>query len=67
MLPPNIIHFNTYFGENLEVDKKDGIDIYDVQSKEDILNFYLNQSHFAVIVQLREELMIIYGSIVSKK
>ena len=39
MLPPNIIHFNTYFGENLEVDKKDGIDIYDVQSKEDILNF----------------------------
>lgn len=39
VLPPNIIHFNTYFGENLEVDKKDGIDIYDVQSKEDILNF----------------------------
>lgn len=36
---PNIKHFNKYFGENFVVSNKDYVDIYKIQSAEDILNF----------------------------
>lgn len=39
VVPPNIYHFNNYFGENLVVDDNDGIDIYQAKDSDEILEF----------------------------
>jgi len=39
VLPPNIVHFNNFYGQCLEVSDKDGINIYEAKSKEEIIDF----------------------------
>lgn len=39
VLPANIIHFNRYFGKSLNVSEKDGVNIYEAKSKDEILDF----------------------------
>ncbi len=39
VVPPNIHHFNEYFGKNLEVCEKDYIDIYKAKDIDEILRF----------------------------
>lgn len=54
VVPPNIYHFNEYFGENLVVDKKDGIDIYQAKDKDEILGFLAKPIPFCKYCRVHE-------------
>lgn len=43
---PNIKHFNKRFGKNLPISKRDYLDIYKVQSLDEIMNFYCHSVPF---------------------
>lgn len=54
VVPPNIYHFNNYFGESLVVDDKDGIDIYLAKDKDEILEFLANPIPFCRYCRVQE-------------
>lgn len=54
VVPPNIYHFNNYFGESLVVDEKDGIDIYLAKDKDEILEFLANPIPFCRYCRVQE-------------
>ena len=39
VIPPNVLHFNKFFNQNIEVCEKDFIDIYKAHSIDDVLSF----------------------------
>lgn len=54
VVPPNIYHFNNYFGENLVVDDNDGIDIYQAKDSHEILEFLARPIPFCRYCRVHE-------------
>ena len=54
VVPPNIYHFNEYFGENLVVDERDGINIYQAKDKDQILEFLAKPIPFCRYCRVHE-------------
>lgn len=53
-IAPNIEHFNKYFGYNLPLTDRDGIDIYKAESMEEILEFLAKPIPFCKYCKVKE-------------
>ena len=51
----NIIHFNNYFKQNLEVTKNDYLDIYKVKNSEDIKRYFNSPIDFCRYCNMKEQ------------
>lgn len=54
VVPPNIYHFNKYFGENLVVEECDGINIYQAKDRDEILEFLAKPIPFCRYCRVHE-------------